>query len=208
MNDSSASTLHQTQRQLPQPHQRPMKVNDRTGNVTVNVVEDYMSFDEFFPTTLEYGIIRCLEVVCPPVLIVVGCAGNGFVTAVLGRPAFRCRAGGCSASGQVPAAGYLTALCVANMIHLVLGRGLDWFVFITGLPSLVETTDAMCRLWHGVSGVIRHSAGWLIVTMLAERYVASNSHRSPDIYCIVSHMKVRIYMCIDPLLKFEFTTFV
>jgi len=166
-----------------------------------NASGDYhVAFNDYFPTTTAYQVIMWLEITCPPVLVTVGCIGNVFVWNLLARPAFRKgedgERRGCSSRGQptsrAPVLEYLSALSVFSVVHLVFGRGLDWFMFVAGLPSIVEMADVTCRLWQASLGVVRHVAGWTVVGMLAERYLAERTSRSSssDAYCVASHAKV------------------
>jgi hypothetical protein len=157
------------------------------------------NFDDYFKTTSEFSNLSVLETIFPPLLVVIGCVGSLLVAAVLVRcPILGVRNGsdfGQPSNGSLSAViDYLTALAIANVVSLIFGRGLDWVTFAASITPIMESADWICRLWRCLLDVVRYSAGrWLIVAMLAERYMASSSRwsLSSDAYCTIGHAKVK-----------------
>ena len=61
---------------------------------------------------------------------------------------------------------------------------------MAGQPVVSGIADWTCRVWQAMFGVVRYIGGWIIVTMLAERYLTSRRSELAREYCSICYVKV------------------
>ena len=73
---------------------------------------------------------------------------------------------------------------------LYISCGLDWFSRVTETTYIANFSDWLCRVWRFIYNVILYAAGWIVVSMIIDRFITVWHPRQAPYMCTVFMAKL------------------
>ncbi len=79
---------------------------------------------------------------------------------------------------------------LTNILVLYIGCGMDWFSHVTETTYIANFSDWLCRVWQFMYKVIIYAAGWIVVSMVIDRFIILWHPRQAPYMCTVFMAKL------------------